>query len=124
MAHEPRLAAWNNVPDGSLFEVQVEPGDYTVVGDGRKTPTGPAHLRLGPAELVDRTFQIPIRRGDRFRLIIVLTYLSMEKTTGRIRARVRTPGGGTHQDDFQAEYQGSIGGDSPDDEVLFVVVGE
>jgi hypothetical protein len=129
---EQRLVIWAGIPDGSLLQVKVEPGDYTVLGEGRlKHRNGVTPIRVGPRELVDRSLDVPIRRGDSFRMLIDLTYISPEPTRALIRARVIGRDGrpvrnteGRVIEPFVGEYAGHLGGVSGQDELLLMVAGE
>lgn len=123
---EKRLQAWDNVPAGSRLTIQVDPGDYVVSATGKlRAPGGGATLlTLGFHELVEHPFVVPIARDADFRLTITLTYVRTEETTGRISASIETPDGFDPLPDFSCEYTGSLGGDSPEDELIIIAVGE
>ena len=123
---EKRLAAWDNVPHGSTLTIQVDAGDYVVTGSGKlRLPSGGAtRFDLGFHELVEQPFVVPIARGVEFSLILTLTYVGTEPTTGRVRASVVTPDGDTFADPFACEYSGSLGSDSPEDDLFIIALGE
>lgn len=131
-SHEQRLVIWTGIPDGSLLQVKVEPGDYTVEGHGRlKQRNGVTRIDVGPRELVDRPLNVPIRRGATFRMLIQLTYISPEPTRGLIRARVVGRDGqpvtnteGILIEPFVGTYAGQLGGDTGEDELVLMVAGE
>jgi hypothetical protein len=131
-SHEQRLVIWTGIPDGSLLQVKVEPGDYTVEGHGRlKQRNGVTRIDVGPRELVDRPLNVPIRGGATFRMLIQLTYLSPEPTRGLIRARVVGRDGqpvtnteGILIEPFVGTYAGQLGGDTGEDELVLMVAGE
>lgn len=129
---EQRLVIWAGIPDGSILEVEVAPGDYTVEGHGRlKQANGVTHIDVGTRELVDRPLVVPIHRGSTFRLLVLLTYITPELTRAAIRARLRTADGGevTNSEGiviepFEGLYSGQLGGDTSEDELVLLVAGE
>jgi hypothetical protein len=129
---EQRLVIWSGIPDGSLLEVRVEPGDYTAEGHGRlKELTGATLIDVGTAELVDRPLVVTISRRSTLRLLILLTYIMPLPTEAVIRARVLTPDGepvtsteGIEIEPFVGTYQGQAGGDNFEDELVLLVAGE
>lgn len=129
---EQRLVIWSGIPDGSLLEVRVEPGDYTAEGHGRlKEPNGVTLIDVGTAELVDSPLVVTISRRSSLRLLILLTYITPLLTEAVIRARVMTPDGepvtsteGIEIEPFVGTYQGQLGGDNFEDELVLLVAGE
>lgn len=127
---EQRLVIWSGLPADSLLTVSVDGGQYTVQAEGRlKQSTGITYLKLGPAELVNNKFELPIKNGTNLRLTIWLTYLSKDETSALVYASVTDAAGDPVEIRgvpciFAGEYTGSIGGDSPEDEVTMFVAGE
>jgi len=129
---EQHLVIWPGIPDGSTLHVRVGPGDYTVEGHGRlKAPNGVTFIDVGTRELVDQELLVPIRRGSTFRLLILLTYLRPQPTRGVIRARITDSNGelvtnseGIVIEPFVGHYEGQLGGDTSEDELVLLVAGE
>lgn len=126
------MVIWPAIPDGSVLHVQVQPGDYTVEGHGRlQAPNGVTFIDLGTRELVDRELTVPITRGSTFRLLVLLTYLTPQPTRGMIHAHLSGPDGGPvtnsmglEVEPFEGIYQGQLGGNSSEDELVLLVAGE
>ncbi len=122
---EERLKAWTQVPDGSHLHIRVTDGEYAVTGEGvLKIPgRGVTDLSLTNEHLARREFVVPIVAGAFFRLIITITYLRPETTTATVSAKVVRNDGSIYQDSFKCDYRGSLGGESPEDEVIIVAMG-
>jgi len=122
---EERLKAWTQVPNGSHLHIRVSEGEYAVTGEGvLKIPgRGVTDLSLTNEHLARRDFVVPIVRGAFFRLIVTVTYLRPELTTATVRARIVDADGNAFQDPFECEYSGSLGGESPEDEVIIAAMG-
>jgi hypothetical protein len=123
---EDRIKTWNRVPDGSLLHIRVSEGEYAVTGEGvlRIPGQGVTNLLLSFEHLVRRDFVVPITAGAFFRLIVTITYLRPEIATATVTASVVKPDGTTHQRSFRCDYRGSLGGVSPEDEVILAAMGE
>jgi hypothetical protein len=129
---EERLVIWHGIPPGSFLKIQVTPEMATVEGTGfirtalgNKTP-----LHFGAKELVDNPLKVLIRQGDRFFLLIEMTYLSPANTKVVVDASIADANGnpvlnadGIEVKPFHCEYTGSLGGANGTDEVEFNVRG-
>lgn len=123
---EERLKAWTRVPNGSELRIRVTEGEYAVTGEGilRVPGRGVTNLSLTNEHLARKDFVVPITSGAFFRLIVTITYLRPESTTATVTATIITPKGEVFQDPFECEYTGSLGGPSPEDEVIIAAMGE
>jgi hypothetical protein len=129
---EERIVIWHGIPAGSILRIQVHPEMATVEGTGFvKSATGnKTPLVLRERELVDRALEVPVRQGDRFFLLIEMTYLSPSETKVSVEASITDRRGKpvTNADGFEVvpfhcEYSGSLGGENATDEVEFNVRG-
>lgn len=126
MSVEHRLVIWSGVPSGSTFHLQVTPGDYAVTASvslETATNTGPTIFDLGPDQLVDQEFTVPIETGTVLKVELRLTYIFPKETTGTVNARVTQSDGSDYQNAFTCDYRGALGSDSPEDRVLIVAAG-
>jgi hypothetical protein len=122
---EKRLVIWSGVPSGSTFHLQVTPGDYAVTASVslETATTGPTIFNLGPAQLVDNEYTVPIEPGTVLKVELRLTYIFAKQTTGTVNARVTRADGSNYQNAFTCDYTGALGSDSPEDGVLIVAAG-
>ena len=129
---EERLVIWHGIPPGSTLRIQVTTEMATVEGTGFiKSNSGvKVRLALRERELVERPLVVRIRGGERFFLLIELTYLSPHESTVIVDASITDDNGdpvmnadGQQVEPFRCEYTGSLGGANATDEVEFNVRG-
>jgi hypothetical protein len=129
---EERLVIWHGIPNDSTLRIQVTTEMATVEGTGFiKSSAGvKVPLVLRERELVERPLTVRIRSGERFFLLIELTYLSPHESTASVEASITDDNGdpvinadGQRVEPFHCEYTGSLGGANATDEVEFNVRG-
>ena len=129
---EERIVIWHGIPAGAVVRIQVRPEMATVEGNGfiKSASGNKVRLALRERELVDRPLEVHIRAGDRFFILLEMTYLSPAETMVVVEASITDGAGnpvtnadGFEVEPFRCEYQGSLGGENATDEVEFNVRG-